>query len=213
MAIFLGFQPSALAFIIYKIPDETKYKKFSIKKASGGEREIYSPDSRLKLLQQRLAATLNECLKEIEAQNGHSKTLSHGFKKNLSTITNAKNHRKKRYVFNIDIKDFFPSINFGRVRGYFISNYQFELDPKVATVIAQIACYENMLPQGAPTSPVISNLIGHILDIRMLRVAKANNCYYTRYADDITFSTSEKKFPESIATSDGSHNWKPSDKI
>lgn len=213
LATFLGFKPSALAYIIYKIPDEAKYTCFSVKKASGGEREIYSPDPRLKLLQQKLATTLNECLKEIESQNGHSTPLSHGFKKHLSTITNAKKHRKQRYVFNIDIKDFFPSINFGRVRGYFISNHHFELDAKVATVISQIACYKNTLPQGAPTSPVISNLIGHILDVRLLRIAKANNCYYTRYADDITFSTSKKKFPTSIAISDESHNWKPSDKI
>lgn len=74
------------------------------------------------------------------------------------------------------------------------------LHPKVATILAQIACHENVLPQGSPCSPVISNLIGHVLDIHLCKLASSNGCTYSRYADDITFSTSKPDFPAGIAT-------------
>ena len=100
-------------------------------------------------------------------------------------------HVGSKYVLNIDLQDFFDSFNFGRVRGFFIKNRNFQLNPDVATVIAQIACYDNKLPQGSPCSPVITNLISHSLDIRLASLAKKYKCTYTRYADDITFSTRE----------------------
>ena len=108
---------------------------------------------------------------------------------------------------NVDIQDFFPSINFGRVRGFFIKNSHFSLDTNVATVIAQIACHNNELPQGSPCSPIISNLIGHLLDIRMANLAKRAKCTYSRYADDLTFSTNKKDFPDSIAIMKDDNNW------
>jgi RNA-directed DNA polymerase len=79
------------------------------------------------------------------------------------------------------------SFNFGRVRGFFISNNDFKLSPKVSTLIAQIACHQNELPQGSPCSPVITNLITHILDVRLTQQAKKYGCKYSRYVDDITF--------------------------
>lgn len=125
-------------------------------------------------------------------------SLSHGFVRNRSIITNAMMHIGKKNVLNIDLKDFFEQFNFGRVRGFFIKNENFKLDPSVATVIAQIACYENKLPQGSPCSPVIANLITHSLDIRLAALAKKHKCTYTRYADDITFSTRLNIFPSEI---------------
>ena len=117
-----------------------------------------------------------------------------------SIITNARQHRNRRYVFNVDIQDFFGSINFGRIRGYFIADKNFQLQSKVATVLAQIACFENALPQGSPCSPIISNLIGHIVDIHLAKLAARVGCTYTRYADDLTFSTNKPTFPNQIAT-------------
>src|SRR5699024_11048935 len=64
--------------------------------------------------------------------------------------------------------------------------------------IAQIACHNNALPQGSPCSPVISNLIGHILDIHLVLLAERNGCIYSRYADDLTFSTNDREIPKSI---------------
>jgi len=64
------------------------------------------------------------------------------------------------------LQDFFGSINFGRVRGFFIKDRNFALQPAVATILAQMACHNNALPQGSPCSPVISNLVGHVLDVQ-----------------------------------------------
>ncbi len=197
-AKLLGFKPRAISYILYKISEEDKYIQFTINKKNGGKRIINAPTEKLKILQRRLADLLNECLEEINSLY-NKKTLSHGFRRKHSIITNASNHKNKRYVFNVDLKNFFPSINFGRVRGFFICNKHFELDTKVATIIAQISCHNNELPQGSPCSPVISNLIGHLLDIRMVYLAKKSKCTYSRYADDLTFSTNIKEFPESIA--------------
>ena len=116
-------------------------------------------------------------------------------------------HRNKRHVFNVDLQNFFPTINFGRVRGFFIKNKHFNLNHKVATVIAQIACYDNELPQGSPCSPIISNLIGHLLDIRMVYLAQKTKCTYSRYADDLTFSTNRKDFPKRIAFKENENDW------
>ena len=93
---------------------------------------------------------------------------------------------------NIDIKDFFDSIHFGRVRGFFNKNIEFNLPLDMATVMAQLVCYKGVLPQGAPTSPIVSNLICNILDIRILNLVKKYRMNYTRYADDMTFSTNDR---------------------
>lgn len=213
LAKLLGYKPKAVSFILYKIPNTEKYTTFKIPKKDGGEREIKAPEQRLKALQRRLSHLLQKCFEETCGIKKYRRTLSHGFRSKHSIITNAKNHRNKRYVFNVDLKDFFPSINFGRVRGYFIKNKEFQLAPKVATVIAQIACHENELPQGSPASPVISNLIGHILDTRLVKLAKKAKCAYSRYADDLTFSTNEKSFPSLIAQEIKTGEWVPSKEL
>ena len=74
------------------------------------------------------------------------------------------------------------------------------LNEKVATIIAQISCHGNALPQGSPCSPIIADLIAHLLDVRLAQLAKRHKLTYSRYADDITFSTSQKSFPHSIAS-------------
>lgn len=206
LATLLGFQPRAVSYILYKIPEDKKYIEFEIPKKNGGKRIIKAPTEKLKQLQSRLSDLLNECFDQI-GKESNKKSLSHGFRKKHSIVTNAKNHKNKRYVFNVDLQDFFPSINFGRVRGFFIKNHHFSLEPKVATVIAQIACHNNELPQGSPCSPIISNLIGHLLDVRMVNLSKKSKCTYSRYADDLTFSTNKKDFPHSIAIKQNENNW------
>lgn len=204
IAYLLGYKPSALSYILYVIPNDVKYTIYEIKKKSGGVRIINAPIPELKSLQKQLSLLLNDCFDII---NYDKKSLSHGFRNNHSILTNAEKHKNKKYVFNIDLKDFFPSFNFGRVRGFFIKDNNYKLNSKVATIIAQIACYNNELPQGSPCSPIISNIIGNIIDIKMVNLAKKNKCTYSRYADDITFSTNIKKFPENIAFHINEKNW------
>ncbi len=199
VAFVLGYKPSRLAYILYKMPESEKYHEFEIDKKLGGKRKISAPCPELKTLQQRLSTALQNCIDTINRERGIKTSISHGFKRKYSIFTNAEQHKNKRYVFNIDLDDFFGAMNFGRVRGYFIKNKNFELDEKVATIIAQIACFKNSLPQGSPSSPVITNLISHTMDIRLAALAKQLKCTYSRYADDLTFSTNKKKFPSELA--------------
>lgn len=200
VAHLLGFVPKGLSFVLYKIPEANKYVSFEIPKRGGGKRLIKAPEPRLALLQKRLANILYDCLDELKKGTPPARrSLAHGFERGRSIITNASLHKRRRYVLNLDLEDFFPSINFGRVRGFFLKDKHFALQPKVATIFAQIACHENELPQGSPCSPVVSNLIGHLLDSRLARFAKIHKCTYSRYADDITFSTNRKDFPPELA--------------
>lgn len=209
LADILGYSPRGLNSIVY-YPKYSKYSKFTVPKKNGSLRTIYAPNNKLKRLQEILGELLvmsyDEILeievKKLEEMNPKRirRSVSHGFRRDHSIFTNAYRHRHKKYVFNFDLKDFFPSITAGRVSGYLQKNHHFLLQKKVADTIAHIATHENQLPQGASTSPVISNLIGHILDVRLVQLAKKHNCTYSRYADDITFSTNKKDFPTAIAT-------------
>ncbi len=199
VAHVLRVKPKTVSYLLYKLPETEKYHSFEIPKSNGGKRLINAPEQRLKMLQGRLAKILYRCIAEVEKIDPPHHPLAHGFARSCSIFTNASMHKRRRYVLNLDLQDFFPSFNFGRVRGFFIKDKRFGLAEKVATVIAQIACFKNELPQGSPCSPIISNLLGHLLDIRLARLAKKNKCTYSRYADDITFSTSRKDFPTALA--------------
>ncbi len=218
LANLLDFKPKAVSYILYKIPTASKYTTFEIPKRTGGQRTIKAPTEKLKNLQRRLADLLQDCQAEIEKARGLEDRTTHGFKRDKSIITNARQHRHRRWVFNVDLEDFFPSINFGRVRGFLIKNRDFALQEKVATVIAQIACHEHSLPQGSPCSPAISNLVAHVLDMRLVKLASQVGCTYSRYADDLTFSTNKKTFPAEIAKPLGdeapeAHLWVPGDAL
>ncbi|MBY6034002.1 retron Ec67 family RNA-directed DNA polymerase/endonuclease [Marinobacter daepoensis] len=223
LASILNIPPRALTYRLYKIRPESQYHTFSIPKKTGGSRTIRAPEKELKNIQSALSNLLLDCLDEINKKRfpnselaspkaRHARTLkvkcnsarqkqpsiSHGFERNRSIITNAMMHIGQKNVLNLDLANFFESFNFGRVRGYFLKNENFKLTPEVSTTIAQIACTDNSLPQGSPCSPVITNLITQSLDIRLAALANRHSCIYTRYADDITFSTRKKSFPSQI---------------
>ncbi|MUK78941.1 ribonuclease H [Aliivibrio fischeri] len=198
LALLLNCKPSHLTYLLYKQSPSQKYTQFSVNKKNGGIRNISAPISQLKELQSNLSHLLLDCIDDINATKSMKSTLSHGFVREKSIITNAEMHKNTKNVLNIDLENFFASFNFGRVRGFFISNNNFLLNKDIATVIAQIACHNNELPQGSPCSPVITNLITHSLDIRLANLAKKYSCTYSRYADDITFSTRKTQFPKEI---------------
>ncbi len=206
LALLLDVKPSILSYVLFVESDASKYQEFKIPKKTGGERQIKAPNDRLKEIQRSLSDLLLDCIDDINSEKDISSTLSHGFVKERSIITNAEMHKKSKNILNIDLDNFFDSFNFGRVRGFFIKNKNFLLEPDVATAIAQIACHNNSLPQGSPCSPVITNLITHSLDISLAKLAKKYSCRYTRYADDITFSTRKNSFPaEIMAETDGTY--------
>jgi RNA-directed DNA polymerase len=191
-ARYFGVGIGKLSYALYKAPEAQRYVAFEIPKRSGGMRQIYSPNGLIRDLQTRLAPVLHETYAAHPA--------AHGFIKERSILTNAKLHVGQRYVLNVDLEDFFPSVNFGRVRGIFMAP-PFKLGPAAASVFAQLCTHRNGLPQGAPTSPPLSNFSAAQLDRSLGRLAKENGVRYSRYADDITFSTNQQTFPVAIAVS------------
>jgi RNA-directed DNA polymerase len=179
-----------LIHILYRAPDRYPYRTFHIRKRAGGTREISAPPPSLQILQSKLNTVLQLVY--------HPKPSAHGFVTGRSIRSNAREHVGKRFVLNVDLKEFFPSINFGRVRGMLMGQ-PYGLQPSVATVLAQICCHNNQLPQGAPTSPILSNMVCARLDGDLQRLAQRHRCMYTRYADDLTFSTNLRTFPEQLA--------------
>ncbi len=195
IASLLEYDIQKLDFLLYGLPENQRYHTFKIPKRSGGEREISAPLSAIKTIQRRLSEHIYKHYKV--------KSCAHGFVKKRDVVSNASKHRHHRWVVNIDLKDFFPSINFGRVRGAFLGR-PFNCPESVATLLAQICCFDGRLPQGAPTSPIVSNIVCHQLDNRLLDFAKENRLVYTRYADDITFSTNLKEVPITLGQMDES---------
>lgn len=192
LAIFLDIPLKKLTYILYVKKPSNYYNSFTINKKNGEARTINAPTGDLKQIQIKFAQSLYEFKKSINEQSKIKTNISHGFEKNKNILTNAKNHVNKKFIINIDLEDFFDSFHFGRVRGYFEKNKHINLPVEVATIIAQLTCYEGKLPQGAPTSPIITNMICEILDQRLIHLAKEFKLYYTRYADDLTFSTNDK---------------------
>lgn len=171
------------------------YVYFEVPKRSGGMRLLSAPHEHLAQAQQWI---FDNVLQKLPLD-----TAAHGFVKGRSTVTNAKEHLQQGIVINLDLSDFFPTIGFGRVRGLFES---LGYSPAVATIFALlctepprrkvvydgttywVAVGDRGLPQGACTSPAISNLVSRKLDRRLSGMTRKMGWAYTRYADDLTFS-------------------------
>ena len=190
LAEILSISEQTLIYLLFRLPLSQKYIIFEIVKKSGDLRVISVPTGSLKRAQKKLSNLLYD--------NYMPYNETHGFVKNKSILSNAKSHKSPKWVLNVDIKDFFGAINFGRVRGMFLK-HPYNCNKDVATLMAQFCCHDNKLPQGAPSSPIISNLICRRLDRELRKLSRENNCEYSRYADDITFSSKEGSFPKKIA--------------
>ena len=196
LADCLSIPRSKLTHILYVKKPDSYYTTFEIPKPNGETRTICAPSGDLKILHVKLSNILWLYQKSIWDEKGIKPNVSHAFEKKKSIITNARIHRNKRFVLNLDLENFFDCFHFGRVQGYFEKNNNFKLPHDVAVILAQLTCYQGRLPQGAPSSPIITNLICQSLDTYLLRVAKKYKLDYTRYADDLTFSTNDRHFVE-----------------
>jgi len=180
----------------YRNPNHTKnrYTQFEIKKKTGGVRTITAPRSKTYKM---LLQCVNEIFKAFYTPSNYAM----GFTEGRSVATNADIHKNQNYVFNIDLKDFFPSITQARVcKRLQLKPFVFSLDVSIA--LSGLCCMKEtfkdecgneivryVLPQGAPTSPIITNIICDKLDRRLAGVAKRFGLRFSRYADDITFSS------------------------
>ncbi|MGB2878131.1 MAG: reverse transcriptase domain-containing protein [Dehalococcoidales bacterium] len=190
VATLLDVKNSNLVYHLYKCPIGSKYVTFAIPKRSGGTRTITAPISSIKIIQKKANQVLLAVYKRRKPV--------HSYVRKRNIISNARRHINKRWVLNIDLEDFFPTISFQRIRGMLI-NKPYRIGEAAGTVIAQLCCYNGNLPQGAPTSPIISNMICSKLDNELNRLAEDNYCIYTRYSDDLTFSTDLQEFPAEMA--------------
>jgi RNA-directed DNA polymerase len=181
-----------------------RYEKFIIKKKSGGERQINSPVKGLKSILKALNFVLQCCFEPHKSANG--------FVLNKSIVTNASKHLGKNYVYNIDLKDFFHSFDRKRVKVALMQapfHFKGKKEP-LAFLIASLCTHpldidgklKNVLPQGSPTSPALTNLLCNRLDRRLNGLAKKLGASYTRYADDITFSSNQNLFKEATFQSE-----------
>lgn len=211
----------ALRYLLYqrKVSKISHYHVFEVHKKSGGKRRISAPKKRLKNLQLWVLDTILNRIATGEAV--------HGFVRDRSIVTNAAPHLKKDIVINADLKDFFPTISYSRVKGLFRS---FGYSEQLATIFALICTQPDTdevtldgmryyvqkgnryLPQGSPASPAISNLLAYRLDKKIQGLADKLQFTYTRYADDLTFSATKENggnitrllyFLKKIVTSEG----------
>ena len=198
-----NFYPFTMKHLMYYCnPNNAfhRYRQFKIKKKSGGYRQITAPRNRSFMM---LLHTVSEMLKSMYTPSNYAM----GFTEGRSVVTNATAHKGQNYVFNIDLKDFFPSVEQGRVMKR-LTLSPFNFSPEIALLISGLCSmrvkrenpieskkhyldklFAYVLPQGAPTSPIITNMICDTLDRRLAGLAKRFGLRYTRYADDITFSS------------------------
>lgn len=175
LAKLLCIEKASLFAIINK--PEAFYRSFEIKKKSGGVREIRAPYPSLKTIQQWIYEYV------LKKQYVHG--CAHGFRPRKSIVTNVRTHVDNKCLLKLDLKDFFPSIKINRVVQAF---KEIGYTKTVSWLLATICCLDEELPQGAPTSPALSNIVARHMDKRLYRLAKSFGYRYSRYADDISFS-------------------------
>lgn len=199
VATAMGVSVGELRFLAFsrKVSRVSHYQRFLIPKKTGGERLISAPMPRLKEAQRWILENV------LDKANTHD--AAHGFLKGRSILSNALPHVGAEVVVNLDLKDFFPTVTYPRIKGLFRAlGYSEEVatifalvtsEPDVTEVELDGATYyvqqgPRFLPQGAPTSPAVTNLLCRRLDKRVANLAAKLGFAYTRYADDLTFSTS-----------------------
>lgn len=184
-------------FLLASDKDDGPYTTFTIPKKDGTARVICAPKRQLRWVQRQI---LDKILAGVAPHDA-----AHGFVPGRSTVTNAAPHQGAALLLKFDLTDFFPTIHYYRVVGLFASlgynagDGRFtaaDESTQVAPVLARLCCYtpdprrwgNAVAPQGAPTSPALSNLVCRRLDARLRGLAGRNGGVYTRYADDLTFS-------------------------
>jgi RNA-directed DNA polymerase len=165
------------------------YKFYQVEKKKGGKRDIYAPNDELKKIQKKLNYYLQASYLCVKPEEAHGFVINPGYLgAKCNIVENARPHTQKKYVLNIDLKDFFSNISGKQVWGVF-SSYPFNYNEQISTALTLLTTYEGKLPTGAPTSPVISNFICLKLDAELKDCCATHLLAYTRYADDLTFSS------------------------
>lgn len=185
------FTKSQLHYYCHPGRKQGRYISFEIPKKNGDKRTIDAPVSTLKCMLHCINVILNSVYVPSSA--------AMGFVQGKSVVDNAKRHINKNYVYNIDLKDFFPSIHQSRIWKR-LQLRPFNFSAEVSSIIAGLCCIQTeelnekgmhvcVLPQGSPASPTLTNIVCDTLDQNLSKLAKKYHLTYSRYADDITFSS------------------------
>ena len=158
------------------------YEAFQVHKLSGGTRHILAPEATFKEVQRRV---LHRVLRGLRAHDA-----AHGFERGRSIVTHARQHVGQDLVVRLDLVDFFPSTSAKRVHRYL---RRIGWNPQAASLLTRWCTWEGGLPQGAPTSPRLANLVNRRLDARLTAYADSRDGVYSRYADDLTFSFADER--------------------
>jgi len=180
LSLAIGISPRLITSFIHA--PKNHYRQYKIGKRGGGNRIIDSPRTFIKIVQYWI---LDYILYQLK---NHSNC--HSYQKGKSIVTNSLPHVKLKYVANIDIKEFFPSISQKMVISLLLKN---NFGKQLSKAIARIVTLKNKLPQGAPTSPLISNALLYEFDEKISQYSQSMHLTYTRYADDITVSGNRKE--------------------
>jgi hypothetical protein len=183
----LGVAPQRLFF--YASNYHGYYQEIEIPKRSGNPRKIDIPVTELKGIQRLIA-------KKLWPSFTYSK-ISHGYRKGHSIVTAANMHLGPRSVLRIDMKDFFPSITANRIAKYFLKN---GVSQSATTILTNLTTYKGRIPQGAPTSPGLSNAISYFMDCELENISSSWGLAVTRYSDDIIFSGKEFNWNKLLIT-------------
>lgn len=155
---------------------DPRYREFSVPKRGGGSRHIAAPDRATRDLQRAIVHRV------LGRSDLHPAVF--GFERGRSMVDHANAHARQAVVLRMDIQDFFGSTSAERVRRYFRHVW----DPDAAALLMRLTTHNGALPQGAPTSPSLSNRLNARLDARLSAFAVTRGAAYSRYADDLTFS-------------------------
>ena len=180
---FLLLEPGCLKCVA----EDIKYHSFSIPKKDGSEREITAPDKELKRIQKRILVLLSKVIKPdwlISSQKGKS------------YIDNGKAHQNSKYCLTMDVKSFYPNCSREYVYQFFIK--KLKTSPDVAKILTDIVTYDQQVPTGCPTSQIIAYYAYEDMVEEVNCIAKQNNCIFTLYVDDMTFSSSLPFDPHKI---------------
>ncbi|PYL74384.1 MAG: hypothetical protein DMF26_11255 [Verrucomicrobia bacterium] len=176
IAIYLGVSPKLVSHMV--IRPSRYYNTFEITKKNGSRRLITAPRVFLKTVQRYV---LDCILSQVQPHDA-----AVGFRRGRNCGDGARRHVGRPYVWNIDLADFFPTITKQLVVGVF---RDIGYPDAAALFLGGLRCLERRLPQGAPTSPALANLVAIPIDIELTAIAESAGMLYTRYADDMTFSS------------------------
>lgn len=195
LAALIGLEKDALKALIEKPP---QYQAFRLPKADGGSRLIEAPPEELKKIQHTLNHYLQAYyhgIRPMAAYGGLAAADNDLPVRNI--LSNARRHVNRQWILNLDLEEFYHQISKEKVVG--ILRGVVGVSEKVAEGIARLCCFKNRLPMGAPTSCILSNFACLDMDKALQALADKHNLRYTRFIDDITFSSNQEMSETQVA--------------